>query len=563
MYEKRLLIRLLLVCAASILFPAAEASATTDSVWGVSLDCPIRFLITTPENTLLAFTDFGVCAIETMTGRTLWECSDFGGDVWAYCGIVPDAPYAIICYGDASGRRGDHSAAPSDPSASLVIRNHLAVVDYLSGTKMWDSRSVGAVSCLGHFPILSAKALMLFYENETVERRTMAVTYKTGEILWQSDLFFPPDEEPPLILQPNGVRTLLGNQPPLFDTDSTMITFMDKHSIRKWNALTGDLIWESAVEAGVVPAISDWYAPMVLDSARGVFYAACDKTLLAVSVVDGSQTWATRPALVGRVHQIFLTPGGILIKGGGNQQGSYGVPFVTLLDFGTGEPVWSTPFRELSSQTNVILRENEMVAYGQNRLFAISLEDGSFRELTAGLYFDGGESPQALELTDRGYLLLSSQNLTLIDTVGRVTYHTYHKMPGRDEIGIVDLIYSVWVGGIVIGPLITGIRAAVLNAPPTGHPRQQDLITGLPCLGTTTFAKNNVYMLATVKDFIDFRQSKSHRDKGTGLIKIDKVWGEVACKVILKDMNPVYTLNASEDRLFVARHGTRLICYWF
>jgi len=567
MDKNRSLVRLLLSCFGAIVLLYVDADASRDSLWTVPFDCPVRFLITTPENTLLAFTDSGACAIETETGRPLWRRTDFEGDIWTYCGLVPASPYAVVCYGDivsgTSGRRGDHAAVLSDPSALSVIRNHLFVIDYFTGATMWDARSVGVTSSMGHFHMPTAGALMLYGRNEAAEDAMMAVTYMNGEVLWKNGLFFPPGEDPPLISQPNGVKTLLGNQPPLFDTDSTMITFMDKHAIRKWNTITGELIWRTPLEAGAVPPICSWFAPMVLDSARGVFYAPCDETLLSINLSDGGITWTTKPRLKGRIHQIFLTPAGILVKGGGDQSGYGGMPFLTLLNPETGAQVWAAPFRQLYSQTNVVLQSDKIIAYGNNRLYEVSLLDGSFRELAQNIDFHGGESPQALDLTDEGYVLMASQNLVLIDTSGHTIYRTYFKMPGRDEIGIDDFLLSVLWGGLVMGPLITGIMATA-NQAPSGYPRYQELSTGLPRLGTTTFARNNIYMLADVEDFvIDFQRSKRHHDKGPGLVKLPKVWGDASNDVILKDLKPVYTVNAAEDRLFVALNGKRLVCFKF
>ena len=135
-----------------------------------------------------------------------------------------------------------------------------------------------------------------------------------------------------------------GHQPPILDTDSTMITFMTCKGVRKWDVRTGDLLWKAELGSKTAPLIKELYAPMVLSEDRQVLYVPGGKGLYAINTLDGSQVWGKRPSLRGRVHQFAVLPDGIVTMGGADAHGEGGRPFITLLDAKSGESLWKDDY---------------------------------------------------------------------------------------------------------------------------------------------------------------------------------------------------------------------------
>ena len=118
----------------------------------------------------------------------------------------------------------------------------------------------------------------------------------------------------------------------------------DKNKICKLDAGTGEVIWESSLKSASA-------RPLFLNDTRDVIYAVSSKTIYALKTQDGSLVWKRPPRLKGIVHQVQLTPQGLIVRGspyvvyvnGKPQLQLRGQPFITLLDIATGQPLWNGP----------------------------------------------------------------------------------------------------------------------------------------------------------------------------------------------------------------------------
>ena len=173
-----------------------------------------------------------------------------------------------------------------------LIRNKyniLSLVDLTNGSEIWNTYQLGVYSCVGYFLLPSDQGILLGVEDKTDNVWMIAVDLKTGSLLWDNRDFFKE-------CKPK-YDVLWGCQPPLYDTEETMITFMNKKSIRKWDVKTGRMIWETIVDAKESPDLCYGYSPMIPSKNGSDIFVPCDKSILAVDFHDGKLKWDNKPKL--------------------------------------------------------------------------------------------------------------------------------------------------------------------------------------------------------------------------------------------------------------------------
>lgn len=315
--------------AATIIMVSAVFAAPTPN-WNIKFEKDIKWLSLMETGHLVASTDKGLIGIDPATGEVAWTMEDLKNIKQDRFDPIPFTQFAVIQKG--KGFLGAH--------------NRMIVIDYVTGVEKWNSDKLGITSSMGQFLLPEIHALMIYGIHQKGKKWVQVVELETGELIWENKDFFK-KRNPQVFQLSASKQTLIGNQEPVFDTDETMITFMNKKAIRKWNAKTGELMWETEIKCKVAPALTYGYCPMLLSDDVSTLYIAAEKSVFAIRPTDGSLVWEKPDKLKGLVYQISIVPQGILVKGGPNPEGKHGDPFMMLLDASTGKKMWNPPWTDI------------------------------------------------------------------------------------------------------------------------------------------------------------------------------------------------------------------------
>ncbi len=596
------------LAALFLMLTVGAALGQHEPIWRVAFEQDINWHKLAPTGHLIVSTDGGLFGIDPENGAVLWEREDLkgleespsgGGRSSWMAGSVPFTPWAIL--------RG-------------FSGSYVNLMDVTSGEDLWSTETLGLKEHYGYFLLPEVGGMLVYAKDKNDTRTVFLVEVGSGTVLWENSSFF--EDRDPYIEQKGNRRlqTIAGNQRPLFDSETTMITFMNKQAIRKFNAETGDLIWETEIKAKRAPARRFGYAPMLLNDSADIVYAPFDKTVVAVGTADGSLLWETRPKLRSELTEMQLIPQGLLVKGG---------KFVDVLDLETGQSVWQKEFKKTVFQmsvtpqglvlrteklitvldpasgprvwekefkklkelksTNFVIRGDTIIVYSDKKLYAINLSDGEYTELAKDLKFEDNETPASLRLRDDGYFLRSSNNVMLVSFSGEQVFHTHYKKPGLGFLERVGKEIAQDVGEKVIGvaagegwttdlesmqecwnstlcrKLMGGEYGAeaIVAGRYLSHEQYDSYLFRLRFRATTA-TETYTYMLTNIE---------TESEKGPGLVRVNNLNGTTEDRLILGTKKPEYhvaqfsfegmSADEMESRLLFKAGKKEIVCYKF
>ncbi|MFQ5605448.1 MAG: PQQ-binding-like beta-propeller repeat protein [bacterium] len=553
----------------------------SDPIWKATFTKSVKWMKVAPTGHLLVSTDEGLVGIDSETGGILWTREDLKGlkdrpekefASWLE-EFVPFTSFAVLRNFSGAKKKFKTSGMPY----------WITLINVVNGQDMWTTETMGFKDHYGYYFLPEIGGMFLYAKDKNKKKTAFVVDLASGKVIWQKrDFFkkrdpakfdlFPPvkdtSQDPFFEDAGSSKKTIMGNQPPLFDTDETMITFMNKKAIRKFNAQTGELIWETAVKAKNPPAIQNGYAPMLLDENGDVLYAACAKTVYAVRPQDGSLIWEKPPKLKGGVSQMRLLPEGLMVKGARSDNdwvvAARGRPFVAVIDLATGQPLWQKEYKKMKESTNFVIKDDKIVFYAYKKLYGINLADGEYTVLAEDLKFRGDEVPASLLLRDDGYLLQSSNNLMLVSLNGEKVFHTYHEGPGLS-----------WVEKVAADIMRNNVKKMTF---PGWKTDVEDLQRNYPQWMQAAWKSKKMEkdMFYEYLSEIRFKETKNREtymyilariktenEKGAGLIKVNKFTGETEDQIILGTKEPVYEVDKIESRVFFKSGKQEIACYKF
>jgi len=520
-------LRFTLAAAALALALLAPAAPAATPQWTLTTDTGIEFQRLTPLGTLLVGTDGLLGCVDPATGQWQWKREDLKKFKECNYDEIANTPYGLLEVGAGPGG----------------IQKHVEVVDLATGQKKWDSEPLPMNGSQGLFQAPARRMLVLFGVPKKGNKPvTVGVDTETGEMKWQQDRLF---EKPLRLFEVKGSGKIFkrfsvdGNQPPVFDTENSMIVWLTEDGPTRINLDTGERAWVCDALKGKEPAaLRDGYCGMLL--AGGVVYVPYEKSLQAIDAQTGKLLWAKEKDFKGRVVQLEMAPQGLVVRGAPtlNDKGKLnGKAYIDVLDPKTGLSVWAKPFKDLDDATSFELRGDKIYIAADGELHEIGLADGAARAISK-YKFKEHEVPTMLELRDEGFLLSSDQTLMMLDTNGGQKYLSYFEAPS----------FSGWM------KLGVGLLTTALNAASAAAAQQQANATGMtqtyylsgnPTLGkrfrATTQAEDFTYILTTVT---------GDGKKGPGLVKVSKSSGQAVKQLRLGDKTPEYVTDSIEGRVF-------------
>ncbi len=293
------------IAALSSLWPtAARSSAVEVGVrppsWTHVFKNGISWMQTPLPGIVIVDTKAGLFGLDALDGSVRWE-REFRNLSGCALDRIPGTHLAVLSLGKKSGAR--------QPS--------FAVIDLWTGREMWNSQALGFGECMGQFALPPVRGLFVHAKTSDDKKTTATLDLVTGALLWRQDKFLE-GWKPERGVDGDCGPVLAGN-PPLFDTDSTMVVLWDAASLRKYDARNGTLLWaakppkaKESMRFGTRP--SRRVAAAMLAPGDSVLYAPYDNTLCAFRVADGKPLWKKPPTLDGVVTQLALERDLIVVR---------------------------------------------------------------------------------------------------------------------------------------------------------------------------------------------------------------------------------------------------------
>lgn len=250
---------------------------------------------------------------------------------------------------------------------------------------------------------------------------------------------------------------------------------------------------------------------------------------------------------------------------------------VNVLDITTGKLLLDKGIPTLPSLTaekgNVVYVFNTK----DNTLLELDKTTAALKVVTAGIKFEGKETPQNIELRDNGILVSSSQNLALVGFDGKITYQKYFEAPREPGI-IRALQYAQAVRAAYIGAAAYTASAAFQSAGQQAKANDEQaggvLLEGIGSaygeLGNAAsdFAKKswqaaNARFKAT-QNADNYTVILTKQDKNNVLIKINKTTGASEGTIDLgKDSAPNYAMDGVTGMVFYSSGAGAVVGYKF
>jgi hypothetical protein len=333
-----------------------------------------------------------------------------------------------------------------------------------------------------------------------------------------------------------------GAQPPLLDSDDTMILFLNGGAIRKYDRRNGAMIWERKMpsppdfDQPCAPTLRSGHAPMMLAPEGDCFFAPHLEAVGCFALADGRRlSWVD--GLQGHVRQMQLLPEGLLVRLV-RPYGEGEVHSLALLDLTGGRATWKSPHRlslmrpkGWEDSTPFVVRDGRILVAADGRLFDIDLATGEERTLQ-----ELGEGRVAsLEPLDGGYLATGTHAAVWCAADGVEYRRVAFEPPDGFGLGLLKLLGAAASDAVGVG---TADYAGAFAAMGRDY-------------AATASTASYVYFLA-----------EAGAD-GPDLFRVRKSDGESAGRVPVRDEQPDYAICPHSGRVFLLRDDYLIECLEF
>jgi outer membrane protein assembly factor BamB len=528
------------VLALFSLLHVTDIQSQDTPLWRYTTTEKIRFFRLTPQGDLIVGTKEEVVVLDPETGDPKWTRSDIlkppGGlrvnDKINDVGADKLFPYPTQHY----------NPIPFTPYGVVRTNDGIVMIDLRTGETMWDSTAVPLEKVRGHFPVPQHDMVLVYGEAPESKRTFVAVDLATGEVRWQQDTLL---RKSPNMPRAESVRSFVGHQPPLVDSDTTLILNVSKDGPMRIDSRSGELLWRLDLDKDA-PHLRAGYAPMLYED--GVLFTPYEKKLMAVNTSDGSVIWDRKGGFRSRVTQMDLAAHGLVVRGQKphNDPSQLGSDFfVDLLDPETGTSVWERDFKDLKVNAPFILDGDAIFIPDRKEFVALDYADGSALRL-AEFEFEGGERPNMLEIAGTNFLISANQNFLSLDRGGTIRYHLYYESPGRSLLENIAVVASAAAAGYSVEEMA--------KLPDADLP---DWVDG----GT-------LRRFRSAENWANFayaytKQPDSSGREGFSLVRLDKRSGEEIGRVWIEKRRADYVIDRLSGIVFVKESNEEIFAVKF
>tara|TARA_R110000850_G_scaffold182360_1_gene307796 strand:+ start:54678 stop:56540 length:1863 start_codon:yes stop_codon:yes gene_type:complete len=608
---KSLLPALLLVCAGQLYSQKAEQPDFT-----FDLGAKINETTLTQGGTLVVATNDGLAGIKPGVTAPIFNFTDYGRVKPEELFFVPNAPYvmvdqsgfggmsskkAVIDYmsgkvlfsTEKNGWKTVNSCDVMMPENKLVVSgqrtskekyaNAVAVYDLNTGNQESYFTLKGNRIVSGR-PLLLKNNILLPTTKEIIN-----IDMNSGNTTWEASL--------------GGVKWMqadtAGKEVYTFEGTNNGDTKISKIST------TGSILWpkEQRIKGGVsrfeiLPQGLAIVSDVDNSDKRGLAKLASARSesrIAFLSAANGEDLWDKAPKTKGYVQHFYIMDDGILFgiyEGGINKisfdgntlfkkplktgeniqvmaETPQGLIYITdsdanIVNLQTGDQVWEKPLKykradAVSSDFDV--KNNRYLISADGELHTIDATTGESSVL-ANSKFEGKEAPTGVEVREKGIVLTSDQNITMLDWEGNQVFHSYYRAPGKSAFGAIIAGVSAVAAATTA---MASYDAANQNRNRLGNytSRGQNYAD----FGDSMAAVSGASVAEMLKRFTATSATKDDRfiltklDDGVGLVKVNKDAGLVTKEIVLKDKKPEYIVDEIGGVLYYQANNSTIYVY--
>jgi outer membrane protein assembly factor BamB len=504
----------------------------------------IEWYLTAPEVSIV-ITNRGARTFSQIDGELRWRFDVSGFDASRF-EPIPYTYYALVSFPHSTGRGG----------------SSVALIDLMTGEHSWTSKQNRLTHAYGSFLVPHKDGLLVYGKRGGAATVLMLLDFKTGMPVWSIDRPFR-DWIPDIFGE--------GAQPPLFDTEDTMILFLNGRAIRKYNLTSGKLIWEAQdlkrarggdlfgettrrvdEDPHPAPTLMAGYAPMLLAGDGRSFFAPHHNTVGAFSTYNGSRRWMSPTKLKGIVSQMERIPQGLLVRVIPGDYEDSGAHYLSLINIRNGQELWrnsrSGPpiLKEILgawfNTSPFLVEEDRVVVAAGDKLLNISLDTGAESKI-CDLDFQGADDPFWMEVRNDQYIIQGEQNIVWCDFEGNVSRRIYYDPPDDFFKGLAWLTAAAVLNAaddIRIGNLNISVQASY-------SPGFEALLRDY---SATVGGADHVYML-------------TESDDGPQLARVSKDNGSETHRIAIASKEPDYLICPYTGNLFWKSAERTISCFVF
>jgi hypothetical protein len=295
-------------------------------------------------------------------------------------------------------------------------------------------------------------------------------------------------------------------------------------------------------------------------------------TIAALDPKGGVLTFDKAAKIKGEVVYTEILPGGVLV--GTSKE-------VNMLNLATGDWYFE----------NAIEGGSGLIASNEQKVYIFNAKDGLVYQMdvnatsvkpvnTVPVKFQGKEIPYAIEITDKGVLLTSDQNLALVDNSGAIVFNKYFPAPGNSGFRKALLIANAVRAAYYTAAFATysaafGAASQSIQVKDAQSKATKDVtaavsrglgeaaVTGGKYTASYIKMVGERYKATTqARDYMLVMTAESKND--IRLVQVSKKDGSVMNTIqIGKDKDPVYDVDLVDGKLYYMKGSTQMECYKF
>jgi|GEM_PF-633833 len=385
--------------------------------------------------------------------------------------------------------------------------------------------------------------------------------------------------------------------------DNTIVTFTSTY--RAYDIANGELIWKDPIQVKGELGLTAW----INDNLLVLPYGKQNSRVNLYSMEDGSGLWGKKGkgiSIKGGIYDYTPTRDGMLVITSRNDKHflnyldtknglftfdktikvkghvgytlttDHGILYATaeemnIVNTATGDLLWD---KDLKTHYKLVNQNGNHVYtydYKSGAVTSVNLDSGAIDMVgSEPVKFNENESPNILELREKGILLSSDQNFAMYDYSGALLFQKYYSSP-REEGWKRALLFAGTVYAGYVSAVSTIASGALQEA---GAQQGLDTVEGqtLAQLGTAynemgksagsaagmAFNAANKRFKAT-KEARDYCMVLTKNENGIELLKINKDTGESESSIPLgKNRKPNYAIDLVEGEVFLKHDSNRV-----
>jgi outer membrane protein assembly factor BamB len=302
---------------------------------------------------------------------------------------------------------------------------------------------------------------------------------------------------------------------------------------------------------------------------KGYFITtAVNKSITYFKCIDanGNSVWKKQPSTGYGVQEVRVTNKGIFYLSPGRAD---------VIDVNTGEATWIKDKNINFRPDNGIVffydpKADAYIVYNNGNLYIFDLAKLESKILVKELFCKGNEVFDKIERLNEGYLLSSSQNLSLVDFSGNIVYQKYYEAPELGLAAQLALGMAGTVAGVIAVDYAAGSEIAGTFGGMTNDAGMKKLsndyakkaaVAGSISGGAFEAMNTRFKASANTKSDVLIMTKPINTAGSASLVKVSKASGNAELSIGLSSKKPVFAVDPIDNKMFLVSDDNEISCF--